>query len=138
MGKHVKELVPALAAQGVEVHVLTPRWLGGRHEEHDGAAYVHRVDPPPHSELTDFFSDAQRTNVAPAGAGALPDCSRSGDFDLIHAHDWLVAFAGAALKDEFKIPLLATIHATEHGRNHGYRRQRDITGHPQHRMVADL
>ena len=29
-------------------------------------------------------------------------------------------FAGFALKNEFKIPLLATIHATEHGRNHGY------------------
>ena len=30
LGKHVKELVPALAEHGVEVHVLTPRWLGGR------------------------------------------------------------------------------------------------------------
>jgi 1,4-alpha-glucan branching enzyme len=40
-------------------------------------------------------------------------------FDLIHAHDWLVGSAAIALKDILIIPLLATIHATEHGRHNG-------------------
>lgn len=42
-----------------------------------------------------------------------------GPFDLIHAHDWLVGDAAIALKHNFKIPLIATIHATEYGRYNG-------------------
>ena len=41
------------------------------------------------------------------------------DFDLIHAHDWLVAYAGKGLKHAFRKPLVATVHATEWGRNNG-------------------
>ena len=41
------------------------------------------------------------------------------ELDLIHAHDWLVAYAGRALKQAYKVPLIATIHATEYGRNQG-------------------
>ena len=37
----------------------------------------------------------------------------------MHAHDWLVAYAGRALKHAYKVPLIATIHATEYGRNQG-------------------
>jgi len=46
-----------------------------------------------------------------------------GCFDLIHAHDWLVGDAAIALKHTFKIPLIATIHATEHGRYNGIHTQ---------------
>jgi glycosyltransferase involved in cell wall biosynthesis len=38
---------------------------------------------------------------------------------VIHAHDWLVGDAAIALKNRFKVPLIATIHATEYGRNNG-------------------
>ncbi|GIW21121.1 MAG: hypothetical protein KatS3mg068_0128 [Candidatus Sericytochromatia bacterium] len=44
---------------------------------------------------------------------------RSEKFDLIHAHDWLVAHAGITLKRAFGTPLVATMHATEHGRWNG-------------------
>jgi len=42
-----------------------------------------------------------------------------GGFDVIHAHDWLVAYAGRSVAKIFEIPLVTTIHATEHGRNLG-------------------
>ena len=45
--------------------------------------------------------------------------SKEGPFDVIHAHNWLVAYAAKTLKDSFKIPIIATIHATESGRNSG-------------------
>ena len=44
---------------------------------------------------------------------------KNGKFDVIHAHDWLVAYAAKTLKDSYNIPLVATIHATEAGRNSG-------------------
>ena len=45
--------------------------------------------------------------------------NKEGPFDVIHAHDWLVAYAAKTLKDSFKTPIIATIHATEAGRNSG-------------------
>jgi glycosyltransferase involved in cell wall biosynthesis len=42
-----------------------------------------------------------------------------GNFDIIHAHDWIVSYAAKTIKHAYSIPLIATIHATEHGRNHG-------------------
>ena len=40
-------------------------------------------------------------------------------FDVIHAHDWLTAYAAKTLKESYNIPLVSTIHATEAGRNGG-------------------
>jgi glycosyltransferase involved in cell wall biosynthesis len=55
-----------------------------------------------------------------------------GPFDLVHAHDWLVADAAIALKHAFKIPLVATIHATEHGRFNGiYSEQQRYVSHKE-------
>ena len=45
--------------------------------------------------------------------------SKEGKFDVIHAHDWLVAYAAKTLKNSYDIPVVATIHATESGRNSG-------------------
>ena len=42
-----------------------------------------------------------------------------GEFDVIHAHDWLVAYAAKTLKNSYDIPIVSTIHATEAGRNSG-------------------
>jgi glycogen(starch) synthase len=40
--------------------------------------------------------------------------------DVVHAHDWLVAWAGDTLKTLWDKPLVATIHATERGRHAGH------------------
>jgi glycosyltransferase involved in cell wall biosynthesis len=129
LGKHVTELVPALARAGVEVHLITPRWLGGAGEEaiqetvvdptnpDPAPATVYRVAPP-EVDRADFFTNAWRTNVMIEEHGkTLLD---AGGYDLIHAHDWLVAFAGVALKHAYRLPLIATVHATEYGRNRGF------------------
>jgi len=69
------------------------------------------------ARLSDFFTGAWRTNVTIEEHGQR--LLAEGGFDLIHAHDWLVAFAGVTLKHAHKAPLLATVHATEYGRNRG-------------------
>ncbi|MCS6802690.1 MAG: glycosyltransferase family 4 protein [Chloroflexota bacterium] len=118
LGKHVSELTPALDAAGIEIHLVTPRWAGGVPEERVGTRMtVYRVDPPD-VRSGDFFHDAQQTNVVLAAKGRAIVQSLGG-FQLVHAHDWLVSFAAIELKHAFKLPLIATIHATEWGRNHG-------------------
>ncbi|WAM33947.1 glycosyltransferase family 4 protein [Caldicellulosiruptor morganii] len=44
---------------------------------------------------------------------------RFGNFDIVHAHDWLTAFAARIVKHSLRVPMVCTIHATEHGRNSG-------------------
>jgi glycogen(starch) synthase len=39
--------------------------------------------------------------------------------DLVHAHDWLVAWAGDDLRALWDVPFIATMHATEKGRQGG-------------------
>ncbi len=40
--------------------------------------------------------------------------------DVVHAHDWMTAWAGDTLKTLLGVPLVATIHATERGRHGGH------------------
>lgn len=129
LGAHVGALAPALARAGVHVHVVTPRLKGGEPSEPLCAntratrrralpPSVFRVEPPV-NRLDNFFADVQQTNLN-LGEQAQALYERIGGFDLIHAHDWLVAFAATALKRLHKTPLLATIHATERGRGRGF------------------
>ncbi len=118
MGAHVADLVPALAAQGVEVTLLTPRWRGGDEIEKVSANLtVYRVLPPV-TELSNYYADVVQTNIA-MEQFAHRLWAQGQPFDLIHAHDWLVSFAAEALKKIYKTPLVATIHATERGRGRG-------------------
>jgi glycosyltransferase involved in cell wall biosynthesis len=118
LGKHVVELIPALLRAGVEVHLVTPRMAGGPEVEEVTEGFtVHRVDPPM-QDPADFFGSAQRANQS-IGLHSRQVIRQFGGFDIIHAHDWLVGMAAIDLKYEFRLPLLATIHATEYGRNHG-------------------
>lgn len=127
LGKHVAELLPALVSEGVDVHLVTPRLTGGPLEESASAASpngrgagsltVHRVEPPS-VPMSNFFLTATRANT-PLEETARRVWDQNGPFDLVHAHDWLVAQAAVALKHAYKAPLLATIHATEYGRGRG-------------------
>ena len=125
LGAHVAALAPALARAGVQVYVVTPRLKGGDAQEPLVVATRRRALPPsvwrvepPVNRLDNFFADVQQTNLN-LGEQAQALATRVGGFDLIHAHDWLVAFAATALKRLHKTPLLATIHATERGRGRG-------------------
>jgi glycogen synthase len=127
LGKHVMELVPALSRLGIEVHLVTHGGSGGiPHEtiidgspEPGGAGrvLVHRAAPVA-ADGGNFFSGARRMNDS-FEAAAQAVWKDYGPFDLIHAHDWLVGFAAVSLKNQFKTPLLTTIHATEYGRCRG-------------------
>ena len=62
LGKHVAEIVPALAARGVELHLLTPRIGNAPTVEFYDNLTVHRVDRP-QAEYTDFYGEAWHSNA---------------------------------------------------------------------------
>jgi glycosyltransferase involved in cell wall biosynthesis len=117
IARHVEELSIALVKQGHEAHVVTanhPNTL--EHEVVDGV-HIHRVKNV-EFETPDFLSWVLQLNLGMVGYAL--EQHRKTPFDLVHAHDWLVAHAGVALKRGENLPLLATIHATEVGRNKGH------------------
>jgi glycosyltransferase involved in cell wall biosynthesis len=119
MGKHVMDLSPALATEGEEIHVLTPLLSGGAaHEVTAEGVHIHRVEPPQLEDYS-FVAFANKTNAVMEQA-AHELAATVGRFDLIHAHDWLDAAAGVALKHAWRRPLVATMHATERGRGQGF------------------
>ncbi len=118
LGKHVAALAPTLARLGVDVHVVTLRHRAElpAHSRQDGI-HVHRIDLP-YLATGDIVTDAREANrQIIAGADAL--VAEHGPFDLIHAHDWLVAESAFHFKHQYKCPLIGTIHATERGRRSG-------------------
>ncbi|MGD6841339.1 glycosyltransferase [Bacillus infantis] len=116
LSRHVHGLASSLAGKGFDVHVLTAGTDRGPMEEKADGVTVHRVRPLAAAE-EDFLYWVGSLNLAMAEKGL--ELARIHRFSLIHAHDWLAGPASESLKSELGIPLLATIHATEHGRNNG-------------------
>ncbi|TEB13117.1 1,4-alpha-glucan branching protein domain-containing protein [Pelotomaculum propionicicum] len=116
LARHVYDLSRALARLGENVHVVTcPAAVASDYELVEGV-HVHRVSQSGLTE-TDFMKWVQQLNRSmEILACSLMDHEAC---DLIHAHDWLVEEAATALSRSYRLPLVATIHATEYGRNRG-------------------
>ena len=121
ISRHLYDLAHALVAQGVEVHVITCEHPGAAEEEVEDGIFLYRVAVQ--GQANDFIHWVQLLNDAMyARADTLIPrllADSASEPLLLHAHDWLAHYAGAALKHKFRIPLVATIHATEYGRNNG-------------------
>jgi glycosyltransferase involved in cell wall biosynthesis len=113
----VHDLAQQLSRKGDEIHVVTCWADGAAEKEHDGNVFVHRVHP--YDINTDNIVDwVFQLNFALLEY-SVRLINNNCRFDMIHAHDWVVAFAARALKYSYSIPLVCTIHATESGRNWG-------------------
>ena len=113
----VNDLSKRLIKDGHEVTVVTYREGNAPYYEIDKGVKVYRVDNfiINANNFTDWIMQLNFNMVAKASELIR----KEGDFDVIHAHDWLVAYAAKTIKHSFNIPLVATIHATEAGRNSG-------------------
>ncbi len=117
LAQHVYDLTNAYPDQGVEVHLLTAGEKGAPSFEQVNGVKVYRVEPYQVSS-PDFVTWVAQFNVALLEK-AIPLLADTGGFDIVHAHDWLVAYAARAIKHAGRLPLVVTIHATEYGRNYG-------------------
>jgi glycogen synthase len=125
LARHVRKLSEGLVELGVDVHVLTRGGEESPPEDEAAGVAIHRVrEPTRPTDLGEFVAWVERMNSDMLAAGV-----ELGDryaFDLVHGHDWLVAMACDHLARRFAAPLIATIHATEHGRHQGW-----VDKHPQ-------
>lgn len=145
LGRHVAELGPALAQQGVELHIVTPTLtlpstslpqqaksltdlvVQGVAISEEAGIIVHRVlAAPKRDTATDIFIRAVKTNFI-LETYVQHIYNRNGPWDIVHVHDWLTGFAGLSLQKNLACNLAATIHATERGRFRGH-----LENHVQH------
>ncbi len=117
LAQHVYYLSKAMAQRGHDVYVITCGEPESPVIENVEGVKVHRVSSYAIS-APDFRTWILHLNLS-MFEYATTLLNSIGGVDIVHAHDWLVAYAGRAVKHAFKIPLVATIHATEYGRNHG-------------------
>ena len=113
----VHDLSHRLMKDGHEVTVVTYKEGNVPYFEDDKGVKVYRVDNyminP--NNFIDWIMQLNFNLVSKA----TEIIAKEGKFDVIHAHDWLVAYAAKSLKNAYDIPMVATIHATEAGRNSG-------------------
>ncbi len=117
----VHDLSHMFTKQGHEVHVITYQEGDTKEFERDGDVYVHRVTNYP-INANNFIDWVMQLNFCMVEKAA-DVIKEYGKFNVVHAHDWLVAYAARAIKRTYKLPLVATIHATESGRNRGIHNQ---------------
>ncbi len=114
----VHDLSKRLIKDGHEVTVVTYRDNASVPEyENDKGVNVYRVDNYM-IHPNNFIDWIMQLNFNMM-AKATEIINKEGGFDVIHAHDWLVTYAAKSLKNAYDIPIVATIHATEAGRNSG-------------------
>jgi len=105
----VYELSKALARKGVEVHVVTPELKSMMPYKsccNAPGVHLHRI-------AMDFNADfIWLMNLK------MVEVASQMDFDLLHAHDWMVCDAALELRSRLRKPLVSTMHSTEFGRRH--------------------
>ncbi|WP_422774312.1 glycosyltransferase family 4 protein [Plantactinospora sp. WMMC1484] len=121
LGRHVHALATALAAAGHQVTVVTRHGEGAPMEAYaDGVHVVRAPEDPVGFPLATPSLLAWTMAFNHTLTRTALRAARTGDYDVIHAHDWLVAHTAITLADHLDIPLVTTIHATEAGRHQGW------------------
>lgn len=118
ISKVVYDLSHKMVKEGNEVTVITYKEGDNvKYYENDKGVEVYRVDNymirP--NNFIDWIMQLNFNMITKANE----IINKNGKFDVIHAHDWLVAYSAKSIKESYNIPLISTIHATESGRNSG-------------------
>lgn len=117
---HVHDLSQELVTRGIEVHVVTKATPNAPDEETEASGvHVHRVHLE--KDPDNFVHEIQLLNKATdlRVRRLLEDFREEGQPTIFHAHDWLSLDSARSLKYEYQLPMVATVHATEYGRNSG-------------------
>jgi glycosyltransferase involved in cell wall biosynthesis len=135
IARHGAELYPELVKLGHEIHLLTVQTHQAPPLEIVEGIYVHRIPIPGFSHDPFQWIGNMNHSMNRYGGQIL---EADPNFDLIHAHDWMVTDAALRLHERFNLPIVATIHATEFGRHNGINNPRSEYIHSQERRLVNV
>lgn len=115
IARHCEGLAKELVQQGHDVHLFTLDFPGSpSYEEMDGIKVYRAATELGHPNFLTWvllFNHFLGKKMA--------EVSQSVNFDVMHVHDWLAAFAGISFKHYLQKPIVLTVHSTEIGRAQG-------------------
>ncbi len=115
IARHCEGLAKALVRDDHEVHVVTLDFPGSPgYEEMEGVKVYRTATELGHPNFLTWvllFNHFLEKRMADLGPQV--------EFDVLHVHDWLTAFAGISFKHYLRKPMVLTIHSTEVGRAQG-------------------
>src|SRR5579872_5561854 len=125
----VEGLSRSLTTAGHEVHVITNEMPNYPAEDNDRGVFIHRVaieSPTPNFHTWVMMMD----HYFSKRAGRL--VRETGNFDIVHVHDWLVFPTGTEMKNFLPLTtLVTTLHSLEYKRSGGINT-------PESKMVDSL
>ena len=116
-GAHVDGLAHALAGLGHDVAVVTRRVPGSEPDSTVGGVRVLRADVD-----LPWLPDNRVANTASANHAFVAEFATLDGWrpDVVHAHDWSVAWAADVIARTTDAPIVTTFHGTERGRHGGH------------------
>ncbi len=115
IARHCEGLAKALVRDDHEVHVVTLDFPGSPgYEEMEGVKVYRTATELGHPNFLTWvllFNHFLEKRMADLGPQV--------EFDVLHVHDWLTAFAGISFKHYLRKPMVLTVHSTEVGRAQG-------------------
>ncbi len=115
IARHCEGLAKALVRENHEVHVVTLDFPGSPGYEEMERVKVYRtateLGHPNFLTWVLLFNHFLEKRMADLGPQI--------EFDVLHVHDWLTAFAGISFKHYLRKPMVLTVHSTEVGRAQG-------------------
>lgn len=117
MAAHVDGLAHGLSDMGHEVVVITRRSAGTDRDVNIAGVRVLRAD----IDLP-WLPDRAIARVASGNHAFVAIADSLGDWrpDVVHAHDWQVAWAAQVLSGRHQAPIITTFHGTERSRHGGH------------------
>jgi glycosyltransferase involved in cell wall biosynthesis len=134
-GVHVSELARVLTALGHEVHLFTREIAGQEHYEQRDGVFLHRCSFDHHSDfMRETWNMCRSFEHDFFITRAL-----AGEFDVVHAHDWLTAEVLSAIRPQCRAKRVLTIHSTEYGRcgNNLYTGRSEAVRHREWQGIFD-
>jgi glycogen synthase len=115
---HVEGLAQAMAHQGHDVVVLSLHTREAADDVTVNGVRILRAQ----IDLPWLPEDNLVARMASSNHHVTKLIANLGDWrpDVVHTHDWLMAWAGDSIAAIWNVPMVATIHATERGRHGGH------------------
>ena len=117
MAAHVDGLAHALQRSGHEIVLITRRVPGTDRDSTVASLRVLRADVD-----LPWLPDDPILSTASGNHAFVAMSSSLGDWrpDIVHAHDWGVAWAADVIATLYDVPIVTTFHGTERGRHGGH------------------